>query len=201
MPDPSSLRQADDEQRNSLLSIDDLLDATTGGDAPAGAVLNPEPLWQLEFGSCWHRMQADTPVTSPRDVVLELGGSSDTETSASSSFVSFVSDLFPFANKLGLNSVYPQSRQPSKAEERSPDEPYCPDWEIQMLAESMDRAGRRLDETLPTCRSEKRGRVLRSSASVDPQTKSSFKSRQMIENWHWSYPPPNQEGVDEEDEP
>ena len=85
-----SLQVADDARRNSALSVDELLDIAAN-DAPPGAVLNPEPLWQLEFGSCWHRMHAETPVaSSPRagDVVLDLG--SDTESSASSSAASLM---------------------------------------------------------------------------------------------------------------
>ena len=36
------------------------------------AAINPEPLWQLEFGSCWQHME-DSPVTdNPRDVILDL---------------------------------------------------------------------------------------------------------------------------------
>lgn len=39
----------------------------------------------------------------------------------------------------------------------------------------------------------RRRRSLRSSASVDPQTIGSAKSKKMIEKWYWSYPPPNQD--------
>ena len=74
-----------------------------------------------------------------------------------------------------------------------------------MLAESMDKSDEDDEEPSPpevVQQTARRGRsYLRSSSSVDPQTKGSVRSRQMIENWHWSYPPPNQQGVDEEDEP
>lgn len=210
----------DDARRNSALSVDELLDTN---DAPPGAVLNPEPLWQLEFGSCWHRMRAETPAAaSPRggDVVLDLG--SDTESSASSSVKSLVSERSitprPPASLIDIPPFPEQSRQASRAEKRSPDAPYFPDWEIQMLAESMDKSDDDDDDFLVdeaargsspepvpaemVRQSARRGRTyLRSSSSVDPQAKGSVRSRQMIENWHWSYPPPHQPGVDEEDEP
>ena len=43
-----------------------------------GELLNPEPLWQLEFGSCWQRMRSSldeshaTVTSNPRDMILDL---------------------------------------------------------------------------------------------------------------------------------
>ena len=38
--------------------------------------INPEPLWQLEFGSCWERME-ESPITeNPNDLVIDMEDSS-----------------------------------------------------------------------------------------------------------------------------
>ena len=69
-------------------SVDAMLfDFTTEEEAAAGPseqqVLNPQPLWQLEFGSAWERIQKNvirhnqSPKTSnPRDLVIDFGDSS-----------------------------------------------------------------------------------------------------------------------------
>jgi len=70
------------------------------------------------------------------------------------------------------------------------DEAYNPDWEILMLAESLeedDQLSQKNDS--PPSSSGTRRRSLRPSSSVDPQT-SSAKSRKRIANWYWSFPPP-----------
>lgn len=47
------------------------IDSGLAGD-PSAEILHPEPLWQLEFGSCWQRMR-ESPITSnPRDTILDL---------------------------------------------------------------------------------------------------------------------------------
>jgi hypothetical protein len=97
---------------------------------------------------------------------------------------------------------------------RSPAAPYNPDWEILMLAESMDKEDeddfhcqplpvRLRQDELPagsaagaSAAAVRRRRSLRSSTSVDPQSMSSAKSKKMIEKWYWSYPPPMDEATD-----
>ena len=53
---------------------------------PPQTVLNPQPLWQLEFGSAWERIQKNvirqhsTPMTSnPRDLVIDFGDDSSSQ--------------------------------------------------------------------------------------------------------------------------
>ncbi len=186
---------------------------------PSAAVLNPEPLWQLEFGSCWQRMSTPAAITSnPRDLILDMeessfsvgSSSSDAEAAAAISTGSRMKK-----RAMSLDIVGSRRRQAAAAaalkttsahsETRSPTGPYIPDWEILMLAQSMDREDDDDDEfvcqeplpvrqiaespVLPAV--TRRRRSLRSSTSVDPQTMSSAKSKKMIEKWYWSYPPPN----------
>lgn len=188
---------------------------------PSAAVLNPEPLWQLEFGSCWQRMSTPAAITSnPRDLILDMeessfSVSSSSEAEAAAAAISTGSRMKKRA--MSLDIVGSRRRQAAAAaalkttsarsETRSPTGPYIPDWEILMLAQSMDREDDDDDEfvcqeplpvrqiaespVLPAV--TRRRRSLRSSTSVDLQTMSSAKSKKMIEKWYWSYPPPNQQ--------
>lgn len=72
---------------------------------PSSTPLNPEPLWQLEFGSCWERMQesANSPVTSnPRDAILDL---SHLITESGSSATESDSDVDPSTSSAGVLSI------------------------------------------------------------------------------------------------
>ena len=52
-------------------SMDDMLDSAD--EHHPLPVVSPEPLWQLEFGSCWQQMQ-DSPITeNPNDLILDIG--------------------------------------------------------------------------------------------------------------------------------
>lgn len=196
-----------------------MLDSAAEEIQPTTAVLNPEPLWQLEFGSCWQRMPVIT--SNPKDFIVDIEESSlssGTETSSAS-----------FKRKkmraMSLDIVGSRRQTAAAAASangaskmtpaRSPAAPYNPNWEILMLAESMDKEDEDEDEF--TCQSlpvrlrqeepvvagasansavMRRRRSLRSSTSVDPQSMSSAKSKKMIEKWYWSYPPPKDEPTD-----
>jgi len=43
-------------------SIDDMLDSAEEEYQQLPTAISPEPLWQLEFGSCWERME-ESPIT------------------------------------------------------------------------------------------------------------------------------------------
>lgn len=185
---------------------------------PTAAILDPEPLWQLEFGSCWQRMHTSTPVitSNPRDLILDIEGSSFSSVSTSSDADQGPSSSTGSRLKKRTMSLDPSAsrrqREASKAthgrSETLPAEgPYFPDWEIVMLAETLDT---QVEDDRFACESEtnaqaslripsatRRRRSFRSSASVDPQSISSAKSKKMIEKWYWSYPPPNQEEATE----
>lgn len=194
-------------------SIDDMLDSAAE-ELPTTAVLDPEPLWQLEFGSCWQRMHTNTPAitSNPRDLVLDMEESSFSSTSSEvdqgPSSTSSSSRLKKRTMSLDVSSSkrHSGSKTTHGRSETLPTEgPYFPDWEILMLAESLDRDveddGFACESAMSSDKTSslgipavtRRRRSLRSSASVDPQSMSSAKSKKMIEKWHWSYPPPNQE--------
>lgn len=202
---------------------------------PSAAVLNPEPLWQLEFGSCWQRMSTATSPTitsNPRDFILDMEETSfssvsssseievevETPPVASSSSSSYSSSRSLKKRAMSLDVVGSRRQAaaaaaakitPARSEARSsPNAPYFPDWEILMLAESMEREAveeeddefvcpplkdRPVEPILEVPVVTRRRRSLRSSTSVDPQSMSSAKSKKMIEKWYWSYPPPNQD--------
>lgn len=196
-----------------------MLDSAAEEIQPTTAVLNPEPLWQLEFGSCWQRMPVIT--SNPKDFIVDIEESSlssGTETSSASfkrkKMRAMSLDIVgsrrqaaaAAASAIGASKMTPA---------RSPAAPYNPNWEILMLAESMDKEDEDEDEF--TCQSlpvrsrqeepvvagasansavMRRRRSLRSSTSVDPQSMSSAKSKKMIEKWYWSYPPPKDEPTD-----
>ena len=233
-PSPSTPRQPSaGNQHSPCPSIDELLDSAAE-ELPSAAVLNPEPLWQLEFGSCWQRMQSSTaPVTSnPNDFVLDIGESSSFSSMTSSDVDADFDAARPLRSEASANiaAAYAGRKKkramsldivgsrrkkaaealkatPARSETHSPKTPYFPDWEILMLAESMDKDSEE-DDKFPSYDPEpeqkspdaelepavtRRRRSLRSSTSVDPQAMSSAKSKKMIEKWYWSYPPPNQE--------
>ena len=55
-------------------SIDDMLDSAEEEYHRLPSAINPEPLWQLEFGSCWERME-ESPITeNPNDLVIDIEG-------------------------------------------------------------------------------------------------------------------------------
>ncbi|XP_059350446.1 uncharacterized protein LOC130696505 isoform X5 [Daphnia carinata] len=219
-PAASQLPSPDSHPKSPCLSVDDMLDSAAE-ELPSTAVLNPEPLWQLEFGSCWQRMQSSTtPVTSnPRDIILDIEESSLSSVSSSSGTETGSSARRKKLRATMSLDVAGSRRQPAatagvlktlsaRSESRSPSVPYNPNWEILMLAESLDKdeeneddfdgqslPGRLRPEELPAALPAvvRRRRSLRSSASVDPQTMGSAKSKKMIEKWYWSYPPPNQD--------
>ena len=230
-PSPSTPHQTSpgSHQQSPCPSIDEMLDSAAE-ELPSAAVLNPEPLWQLEFGSCWQRM-SNTPAaitSNPRDLVLDIeessfsvSSSSDAEAAAAAATSANSSSRKLKKRAMSLDIVGSKRRQaaaaaalklaPARSETRSPAGPYIPDWEILMLAETMDKevlddvededefVGAYREEPLPVRQSPvapaatRRRRSLRSSSSVDPQTMSSAKSKKMIEKWYWSYPPPNQD--------
>lgn len=177
---------------------------------PSAAVLNPEPLWQLEFGSCWQRMAATTPTTittNPKDFILDMEETSFSSVSSSSSEVEDVappSAASRMKNKRAMSLDVNVGSKRQMTPTRSPNAPYFPDWEILMLAESMDKEEED-DEPVTQVQQPmlqvpavtRRRRSLRSSTSVDPQAMSSAKSKKMIEKWYWSYPPPNQDETDD----
>ncbi len=225
-PSPSTPHQpspgSDSHQQPSPCpSIDDMLDSAAEENQPTAAVLNPEPLWQLEFGSCWHRMQSATsPVTSnPRDFIVDIEESCLSSVSSSSG-TEAASSKRKKMRAMSLDIVGSRRQAAASASlngaskstpARSPAAPYNPDWEILMLAESMDKEDEdefsgqplavrlRQDEPAGTAGASaavRRRRSLRSSTSVDPQSMSSAKSKKMIEKWYWSYPPPVDEATD-----
>lgn len=176
---------------------------------PSAAVLNPEPLWQLEFGSCWQRMAETTSTAitnNPKDFILDMEETSFSSVSSSSDVEELATPLATTSrmkNKRAMSlDVVGSRRQMTPA--RSPNSPYFPDWEILMLAESMDKEEED-DEPVTQVQQPmlqvpavtRRRRSLRSSTSVDPQSMSSAKSKKMIEKWYWSYPPPNQDETDD----
>lgn len=220
-PATSQLPSPDSHPKSPCLSVDDMLDSAAE-ELPSTAVLNPEPLWQLEFGSCWQRMQSSTtPVTSnPRDIILDIEESSLSSVSSSSSGTETGSSARRKKMRATMSLDVGGSRRQTattagvlktisaRSESRSPSAPYNPNWEILMLAESLDKDEennedfdgqsppmRLRPEELPAAFPAvvRRRRSLRSSASVDPQTIGSAKSKKMIEKWYWSYPPPNQD--------
>ncbi|KAI9565781.1 hypothetical protein GHT06_009575 [Daphnia sinensis] len=216
-PATSQLPSPDSHPKSPCLSVDDMLDSAAE-ELPSTAVLNPEPLWQLEFGSCWQRMQSSTtPVTSnPKDFILDIEESSLSSVSSSSGTETGSSAKRKKMRATMSLDVGSSRRQAAatagvlktisaRSESRSPSAPYNPNWEILMLAESLDKDDDDFDgQSLPSrLRPEelpaalpavvRRRRSLRSSASVDPQTIGSAKSKKMIEKWYWSYPPPNQD--------
>ncbi len=90
-------------------SVDEMLlnSASTEMDPnPSSTPLNPEPLWQLEFGSCWERMQesANSPVTSnPRDAILDLSHLITESSSATGSESD--GDVDPSTSSAGVLSI------------------------------------------------------------------------------------------------
>jgi hypothetical protein len=72
--------------RTSPSTIDELLEADCEENRLPEAI-NPEPLWQLEFGSCWERIRDNAVTGNPRDVILDIGD--DDTTGRSAEFLKF----------------------------------------------------------------------------------------------------------------
>ncbi|XP_046446114.1 uncharacterized protein LOC124195647 isoform X6 [Daphnia pulex] len=236
-PSPSTPQQSSSspgsdshQQPSPCPSIDDMLDSAAEEHQPTAAVLNPEPLWQLEFGSCWHRMQSSPVTSNPRDFIVDIEESSLSSVSSSSSAtetiapskrkkmramsLDIVGSRRQAASAASAAACAPSNGASKSTPARSPAAPYNPDWEILMLAESMDKEDeddfhcqplpvRLRQDELPagsaagaSAAAVRRRRSLRSSTSVDPQSMSSAKSKKMIEKWYWSYPPPMDEATD-----
>ena len=73
-------------ERTSPSTIDELLEADCEENRLPEAI-NPEPLWQLEFGSCWERIRDNAVTGNPRDVILDIGD--DDTTGRSVEFLEF----------------------------------------------------------------------------------------------------------------
>ena len=72
-PSPSTPHQTSpgSHQQSPCPSIDEMLDSAAE-ELPSAVVLNPEPLWQLEFSSsCWQRM-SNTPAAITSNLVLDV---------------------------------------------------------------------------------------------------------------------------------
>lgn len=149
-------------------TIDELLEADCEENRLPEAI-NPEPLWQLEFGSCWERIRDNAVTGNPRDVILDIGN--DDTTGRSVDFSNFT-NYIQFNLKLKSNrssscstsstrsssldrhidgpskrrrkmfrsmSLGKSRKEPKEGKESKSTEPYIPDWEVLMLAESMER--------------------------------------------------------------
>ena len=105
--------------------VDDMLDYNDDERRNLPAAISPEPLWQLEFGSCWHRMQQEPITTNPNDIILDFGDDDSELESSMSQPVNSRPDS-PYCDYARESLVTAVRRG----------EPYFPDWEVQMLAES-----------------------------------------------------------------